>query len=291
MEAFLLLQIALCIGSSSVVEPPEYTRYNSRYLQSSEQRLLLRTITVNTGLVFNLFYWWRGLDVMKSIPYTSREEHGTYGFYFIKVNLYGWMRTAMKTTAVMALVNYLFTCTGQNLTEAIQSLRLQEIRREFIRAVGILESSAVRPSRICPFPEITALSAVNKAILGVSTIISTSSFSRMHQPRQENNSVNTIHLDSVSTAATTPAVALPPSDLDSPIPTLHTRPPIALPGPNPPELIPKSRTSLNLLKTHLFRLAPLTSELIQPALLATSPDYRHHSFTELRRCHNQNGIY
>ncbi|KAL8782989.1 MAG: hypothetical protein Q9213_004946 [Squamulea squamosa] len=144
VEAFLLLQIAICIGSASVADN---TRYSSRYLRRSQRSLLLRTITVNAGLVFNLCYWWRGLDVMKPTPCTNAEtvptsidaqmeRHQTYAFYFIKISLYGWMRVAMKVGAVVALVNYVLTCTARDLMEVIQSYKLRSTRSHFVKCVA-----------------------------------------------------------------------------------------------------------------------------------------------------------
>ncbi|KAI4239782.1 MAG: hypothetical protein LQ352_007777 [Teloschistes flavicans] len=264
VEAFLLLQIAICIGVSSVMD---YARYSSRYLQRSEQRLLLRTITINTGLVFNLCFWWRGLDVMKPTPCTNSEERGTYAFYFAKVNLYGWMRIVMKIAAVVALVNYLSTSTCRDLTEVIQNLKLQEIRREFVRAVDILESSAVRPHKTYSFPKIEDLSAVNKAILGIPAIISTRSFSPMNAPPQESNTVDTIL--PTQTPATTPATTDPPPDLGSPTATINTRPPVEPLTPNPPDLLLKVAQASTYLKL-IFFTSPLSP------IDTSNPPYSHH---------------
>ncbi|KAL8848005.1 MAG: hypothetical protein Q9221_006967 [Calogaya cf. arnoldii] len=146
VEAFLLLQIAICIGAASVMKT---TRYSSRYLRRSEQSLLLRTFTFNAGLVFNLCYWWRGLDLMKPTPCTNghpnptptdarMEGHQTYACYIIKTNLYGWMRLVMKVGAVVALVNYIFTDTACNLAEAIQIYKLRSTRSNFAKQVASL---------------------------------------------------------------------------------------------------------------------------------------------------------
>ena len=146
VEAFLLLQIAICIGGASVIDN---TRYSSRYLPRSEQSLLLKTITFNAALVFNLCYWWRGLDVMKPTPCTNgqpvptpiearMDRHQTYVCYLVKTNLYGWLRVAMKVGAVVALISYNLTCTARDSTEAIQFYKLRSTRSTFARHVATL---------------------------------------------------------------------------------------------------------------------------------------------------------
>lgn len=155
VEAFLLLQIAICIGAASVMEN---TGYSSRYMRRSKQSILLRTITINAGLAFDLCYWWRGLDIMRPTPCTDAESilasvhaqmerRGTYAFYFFRVSLYVWMRVVMKVGAIVALVNYVCNCTSRDIVEAIQGYRLSNARSNLVKLVAsasISKSSGAR---------------------------------------------------------------------------------------------------------------------------------------------------
>lgn len=148
VEAFLLLQIFICIGLVSIMDA---TRYNIRYIRRSEQRLLLRVIVINGGLVFNILFWWKGLDIMKPTPcergrsaQASRTTEiplprsGTYVCYLIRVNLYDWMRTVMKGLSLVLFVWTGLISTSHDVGEFVQDLRLMRIHAAFIQAASIL---------------------------------------------------------------------------------------------------------------------------------------------------------
>lgn len=136
IEAFLLLQIGLCIGSVSIQGS---TRFSSRYMKTSRQRLALRTVIINVGLLFNICFWWKGLDVMLPTPCESsgtidsqRDTHGTYACYAFRTNIYGWMRTLMKVVSLAALVWITLLVTGRDAGDMVQRVRMKHARADFI---------------------------------------------------------------------------------------------------------------------------------------------------------------
>ena len=137
-EAFLLLQIFLCVGFVSVMET---TRYTSRFLRRSRHRLVLRAAVITPGLIFNVCFWWRGLDIMKPTPCTETPgnsssmallHRGTYACYGAKTNLYGWMRTAMKVLSLALFGWITHGTTLRDACELFQDLQLKKIRAEFV---------------------------------------------------------------------------------------------------------------------------------------------------------------
>ena len=151
IEAFLLLQIGLCIAFVSIMES---TRFSSRYMRKSGQRLALRTVIINAGLLFNICFWWRGLDVMLPTPCdgnesadNSKNSHSTYACYAFRADIYGWMRTLMKVLSLASLVWTTQTVTARDAAETIQRLRMKQARTEFIKFnpdVGAVKSKDLK---------------------------------------------------------------------------------------------------------------------------------------------------
>ena len=127
IETFLLMQIGFCLGSISIMDS---TRYSSKYIKASKERLALKLILLNVGLTYNLYFWWFGLDEMKSTPC------GTYAFYFARANIYGKMRTAMKILAVAGLVWRTLFTTLWDAGKIIRQYRLRPIRELLICAAS-----------------------------------------------------------------------------------------------------------------------------------------------------------
>ena len=222
VEAFLLLQIAICIGAASVMDN---TRYSSRYLRRSEQSLLLRTITVNAGLIFNLCYWWRGLDLMKPTPCTNgqpvpaptearMDRHQTYVCYLIKTNLYGWLRIVMKVGAVAALINYVLTCTARDLTEAIQTYKLRSSRSTFVKHVAALGThELLEPEAGWVMEQSHDNEKVNAAIQDVSHDCSAGTSTSPSQPPRQVSDEGNLIIEAVSQEQTESSCSSEPKPL------------------------------------------------------------------------------
>ncbi|MCJ1377474.1 hypothetical protein MMC17_000569 [Xylographa soralifera] len=123
IEVFILLQTGLCLGLVSIMEG---TRYSSKYLPVQKERLILRTILMNWGMGYNLWFWWRGLDSLMGTPC------GTYVLYVVRVDMYGPVRTVMKAFAVVVLVWRTLFTTAWDAGKTIWDVRMRKARATFV---------------------------------------------------------------------------------------------------------------------------------------------------------------
>lgn len=147
IEAFLLLNIGICIGFVGVLES---SRYTSRYIRTSQERLLVRTVIINVGLIFNVCYWWKGLDVMRPTPCSEADGlpetdvrtpttsmRNTYiCFFVLKTNLYGWARTFMRIHSLTGLLWIFFSRQQSDQVELIHAVWLRRTKVSFINAAA-----------------------------------------------------------------------------------------------------------------------------------------------------------
>ncbi|MCJ1419713.1 hypothetical protein MMC32_006069 [Xylographa parallela] len=103
----------------------EGTRYSSKYLPVQKERLILRTILMNWGMGYNLWFWWKGLDSLIGTPC------GTYVLYVVRVDMYGPVRTVMKVFAVVALVWRTLFTTAWDAGKTIWDVRMRKARANF----------------------------------------------------------------------------------------------------------------------------------------------------------------
>ncbi|MCJ1258828.1 hypothetical protein MMC24_006662 [Lignoscripta atroalba] len=125
VEAFLLLQIALCVALGSISES---TRYSTRYIKANKERVLAKTFIINAVIILNIGFWWIGLDVMLRTPC------GTYACYVVQTDIYGWMRTLMKALSLLLLLSQTFTITSHDAARWIQNLYMATARSDFVQA-------------------------------------------------------------------------------------------------------------------------------------------------------------
>lgn len=147
IEAFLLLNIGICIGFVGVLES---SRYTPRYIRTSQERLVVRTVIVNVGLIFNVCYWWRGLDVMRPTPcseadglpendvrtLTTSMRNTNICFFVLKTNLYGWARTFMRIHSLTGLLWMFFSRQQSDQVELIHAVWLRRTKASFITAAA-----------------------------------------------------------------------------------------------------------------------------------------------------------
>ena len=122
IEVFILLQTGLCLGLVSIMEG---TRYSCKYIRTNKEALIIRTVLMNFGLLYNLYFWWWGLDSMEQTPC------GTYVFYVVRADIYGPTRTAMKIFAIIGLVWRTLFTTAWDVGAAIRDLKLRKARALF----------------------------------------------------------------------------------------------------------------------------------------------------------------
>lgn len=173
IEAFLLLNIGICIGFVGVLET---SRYNSRYIRTSQERLVVRTIIIHVGLIFNVCYWWRGLDVMRPTPCSeadglpgtdvrtpTTDMQNTYiCFLVLKTSVYGWARTFMRVQSLTGLLWISFSRLQSDPVELVHAVWLRRTKASFINAATsvfwavdtgnqrtVVEEARIRPVNIC----------------------------------------------------------------------------------------------------------------------------------------------
>ena len=147
IESFLLLMIGIVI---SFVGISNSTRYSTRYLRSCQERLISRSVITNVVLIFNLLFWWRGLDVMRPTPCFQSdsdqksnsakirsEERDTYIFYATKVSLYGWIRTMHLVLSLAAWAWITSTMVARDGGEVIQQWRIRHDKQAFLEAATL----------------------------------------------------------------------------------------------------------------------------------------------------------
>ena len=138
IHAFLLLQIGIVVGLVGITET---ARYATRYRETSRERLVLRIIIMTFGALFNVFFWWKGLDIMLPTPC------GTYAFYFYKAGFYGWLRTVMKAQSLFAATWTAPLHASRDAATLIYEYRMRETRASFIGALSAIEDVS-KPHRV-----------------------------------------------------------------------------------------------------------------------------------------------
>ncbi|KAI9748866.1 MAG: hypothetical protein M1835_001692, partial [Candelina submexicana] len=104
VEAFILIQITFIIYFVGVIN---VSRYGRRAWKFSLERLLITEFTYWGMLIYNLWFWWIGLDRMQKTPC------GTFILFLAwKVNLYGWIRRAYKVLSILGLCSQVWTLFG-----------------------------------------------------------------------------------------------------------------------------------------------------------------------------------
>lgn len=126
VHAFLLLQVGIVIGLVGITET---ARYTTKYRETSRERLLLRMTIMIFGAMFNVCFWWKGLDVMLPTPC------GTYAFYFWRVGFYGWLRTVMKVQSLFAATWTAPSYASRDAVTLVYDFRLRDTRASFTKAV------------------------------------------------------------------------------------------------------------------------------------------------------------
>ena len=149
VEAFLLLQIGLVIGLNSMLDA---WRYSSRYQRASVENVISRLAIMGAGLLFNICFWWRGLDVMLATPChddhstdtskrdidsTSAARQATYIWFFVRFSIYGWIRTFARVLSLYLVVGSSLTLGFADAVKLLQRWRSRKSREAFLQAAGI----------------------------------------------------------------------------------------------------------------------------------------------------------
>lgn len=121
-EIFLLLQIGVCLGIVGILD---ISKYSTRLWKISWERLAIKTAMVYAGHSFNIWFWWVGLDNMLKTPC------GTFMWYVVKTDLYGWARTVMKVISIVGFVERTLSVTWKDCIRGIHAWFAKDIRHSF----------------------------------------------------------------------------------------------------------------------------------------------------------------
>ncbi|KAL8791702.1 MAG: hypothetical protein Q9195_005709 [Heterodermia aff. obscurata] len=144
VEPFLLLQIGINIGLVSIMDS---RRYRSRYSRTSAERLISRSSIITAGLLLNVCFWWRGLDVMLATPCNGSEpapgenKSATFIWFFAKVSIYGRMRTFGRLASLWTIIIHALTLGFADAVELLQAWRMRKTRESFVAAVATYRES------------------------------------------------------------------------------------------------------------------------------------------------------
>ncbi len=121
-ELFLLLQIGICVGVVGVLDMSRYSRVHWRI---SSERLAIKTALVCSGLAFNLWFWWVGLDKTPGTPC------GTFIWYIVKADIYGWARMIMKVAAIYGFVSQTLFVASLDIALGVHAWIARGVRADF----------------------------------------------------------------------------------------------------------------------------------------------------------------
>ena len=134
IEAFLLLQIGIVVGLVGITEA---ARFSTKYRSVSVERLLIRSVLFTAGALFNVLFWWKGVDVMMATPChgVTMKGVGTYAWYGWRVSLYGWMRTVMKIQSLFAALWTAPCHASHDMALLVCDHGAKDARSQFVRAI------------------------------------------------------------------------------------------------------------------------------------------------------------
>ena len=145
IEVFLMLQVGVILG---LVSNTEHSRYSSRYVKTPKERRALGMFIVMAGSLFNVCFWWWGVEVMLPTPCNQPNltpargllrpkapRHGTYIFYIFKTNIYGWAGTLMRIKSLIAAVWIVKKVLTFDVFLLMYDWRMEKTRAEFVKAV------------------------------------------------------------------------------------------------------------------------------------------------------------
>lgn len=121
-EMFLLLQVGICLGIVGILD---LSKYSTRLWKVSWERLAIKTAMAYAGHSFNIWFWWIGLGKMLTTPC------GTFMWYVVKADLFGWARTVMKVVSVFGIVERTYSAAWRDSIRGIHAWFAKDIRDDF----------------------------------------------------------------------------------------------------------------------------------------------------------------
>lgn len=94
VEAYIMIQIIFVVWYVGTLDVSKYSRKHWKF---DFERAVIKNGCFVGMVIYNVWYWWVGLDVMQKTPC------GTFGYFFSKVALDGWYRRANMVLAILAI--------------------------------------------------------------------------------------------------------------------------------------------------------------------------------------------
>ena len=182
VEAFLLLYIGTTIAVLSLLDG---TRFTSRFMEISNERMLTKMLIYIMGLFFLVWFWWAGVDHMRptpcqrpsapqsnAMPDAEQLREGTYGCWIVPGHLYGWIRTVMRVISLVILSRSALILSSSEPLELLHSLLIRKTKKAFLSEAavarrqissnpkGTMTMSAVKPTQQ-PQTQVIELRTVN----------------------------------------------------------------------------------------------------------------------------------
>jgi hypothetical protein len=134
IEAFILFQVLSWSCMMGVRAKSRYSKLNSR---NTVIRAVVSEAINLCSISLQVWFWWRGLDQMLKTPC------GTYIWYLVKTDIYGWARTVMKVLSlfVLCVTSYLVAIEG---TRAWSYFALKYTRETFEFAIMEFERTEIQ---------------------------------------------------------------------------------------------------------------------------------------------------
>lgn len=140
VEAFLLLYLGITIAVISMLDS---SRFTSRYMETSNERMISKMLIYTTGQIFSVYFWWTALDTMRPTPCQNSNltptdaidsKQGTYGFFLVPTNMYRWLRTLMRVVSVIGLTKSALVLSSSEPVKILQSGPMRQTKAAFIEA-------------------------------------------------------------------------------------------------------------------------------------------------------------
>lgn len=142
VEAFLLLYLGITVAVISMLDG---SRFTSRYTETSNERMISKMLIYITGQIFSVYFWWTALDTMRPTPCHNSDSansnlidprKGTYGFFLVPANMYGWLRTLMRVVSVIELTKSALVLSSSEPVKVLQSGPMRKTKAAFIEAAA-----------------------------------------------------------------------------------------------------------------------------------------------------------
>lgn len=176
VEAFLLLCIGITIAIISIVDT---SRFTSRYMETSNERMLANTVIIVMGRVFLVWFCWKGLEVMRPTPcqgvgkdpsslatYASGTAEGTYGALVVPVHMYDWFWTLGRVSSLAALLQAVLVIGSADPLRLLHSILTKNTKAAFVAAASSLTPDAIALPQVMSADDAQTRTMTNDLSLG-----------------------------------------------------------------------------------------------------------------------------